>query len=106
VVIAARQPDIARAAAADIKRGARGRARPARLASLSSIGHRRSCILRDDPNHLERPYDQWEAYGQAKTANALFAVGFDRKYGDRGIHANAVMPGGIMTPLQRHLARE
>ena len=86
--------------------GARARGRPSRLVSLSSIGHRRSGIHWDDPNYLARPYDQWEAYGQAKTANALFAVGFERRTARRGIHANAVMPGGIMTPLQRHLARE
>ena len=39
----------------------------------------------------------------AKTANALFAVGFDRRFSDQGVRANAVMPGGIFTPLQRHL---
>ncbi len=60
----------------------------------------------DDPNSHRRPYDKWEAYGQAKTANALFAVGYDRHYGRHGIRANAVMPGGIMTPLQRHLTHE
>jgi NAD(P)-dependent dehydrogenase (short-subunit alcohol dehydrogenase family) len=89
-----------------LQAGAQGRGRPARLVSLSSIGHRRSDILWDDPNYLQRPYDKWEAYGQAKTANALFAVGFDRHYRDHGIRANAVMPGGIMTPLQRHLTHE
>ena len=86
--------------------GARERGRPSRLVSLSSIGHRRSGIHWDDPNYLTRPYDKWEAYGQAKTANALFAVGFEHRHGARGIHANAVMPGGIMTPLQRYLARD
>lgn len=89
-----------------LERGARERGRPSRLVSLSSIGHRRSGIQWDDPNYLTRPYDKWEAYGQAKTANALFAVGFERRFGSRGVHANAVMPGGIMTPLQRHMARE
>src|SRR5690606_27702462 len=48
----------------------------------------------------------WSAYGQAKTANALFAVGFHERFKDRGVTANAVMPGGIMTPLQRHLPIE
>ena len=89
-----------------LERGARERNRPSRLVSLSSIGHRRSGMHWDDPNYLARPYDKWEAYGQSKTANALFAVGFERRYQARGIHANAVMPGGIMTPLQRHMARE
>lgn len=77
-----------------------------RLVSLSSIGHRRSAVNFEDPNYLTRPYDKWEAYGQAKTANSLFAVGFDKRFRDKGVNANAVMPGGIMTPLQRHLPIE
>ena len=80
--------------------------RAARLVSLSSIGHRRSGINWDDPHYRTRPYDKWESYGQSKTANSLFAVGFHRRFADLGITANAVMPGGIMTPLQRHLPRE
>lgn len=77
-----------------------------RLVSLSSIGHRRSPVNFEDPNYLTRSYDKWEAYGQAKTANSLFAVGFDKRFRDKGVNANAVMPGGIMTPLQRHLPLE
>jgi NAD(P)-dependent dehydrogenase (short-subunit alcohol dehydrogenase family) len=77
-----------------------------RLVSLSSIGHRRSAVNFDDPHFRHRPYDKWEAYGQAKTANSLFAVGFHQRFKDRGVTANAVMPGGIMTPLQRHLPIE
>ena len=79
---------------------------PARVVSVSSTGHRRSDIHWDDPNYRERPYDKWEAYGQSKTANALFAVGLSKRWGERGIHANAVHPGGIMTGLQKHLPRE
>jgi NAD(P)-dependent dehydrogenase (short-subunit alcohol dehydrogenase family) len=80
--------------------------RAARVVSLSSIGHRRSPVNFDDPHYRNRPYDKWDAYGQAKTANALFAVGFNARFADLGVNANAVMPGGIMTPLQRHLPRE
>lgn len=75
----------------------------ARVVSLSSIGHRRSDIAFDDINFRERPYDPWSAYGQSKTANALFAVGFTRRYASDGISSNAVMPGGIMTGLQKHM---
>ena len=78
----------------------------ARVVELTSIGHRRSNINWDDPHYRTRAYDKWESYGQSKTANSLFAVGFNRRFKDRGITANAVMPGGIMTPLQRHLPRE
>ena len=78
----------------------------ARVVQLSSIGHRRSDINWDDPHYRTRAYDKWESYGQSKTANSLFAVGFNARFKDRGVTANAVMPGGIMTPLQRHLPRE
>nr|WP_295113093.1 SDR family NAD(P)-dependent oxidoreductase [uncultured Caulobacter sp.] len=77
-----------------------------RLVSLSSIGHRRAGMNFEDPNYQHRDYDKWGAYGQAKTANSLFAVGFDKRFKDQGVNANAVMPGGIMTPLQRHMSIE
>ena len=77
-----------------------------RVVSLSSIGHRRGGVNFEDPNYRHRDYDKWESYGQAKTANALFAVGFNERFATKGINANAVMPGGIMTPLQRHLPIE
>jgi NAD(P)-dependent dehydrogenase (short-subunit alcohol dehydrogenase family) len=89
-----------------LEAGAQGAGKASRLVSLSSIGHRRSDINWDDIHYRTRAYDKWESYGQAKTANALFAVGFHRRFKDRGITANAVMPGGIMTPLQRHLPHE
>jgi NAD(P)-dependent dehydrogenase (short-subunit alcohol dehydrogenase family) len=86
--------------------GAKASGKRSRLVSLSSIGHRRAGVNFDDPNYNERPYDKWESYGQAKTANSLFAVGFDKRFKDQGVNANAVMPGGIMTPLQRHMSIE
>jgi NAD(P)-dependent dehydrogenase (short-subunit alcohol dehydrogenase family) len=76
----------------------------ARVVSVSSTGHHRSDIRWDDL-WFERGYDKWEAYGQAKTANSLFAVELDRRGTDSGVRAFAVHPGGIMTPLQRHLPR-
>lgn len=86
--------------------GAKASGKTSRLVSLSSIGHRRAPVNFDDPHFRSHPYDKWESYGQAKTANALFAVGFDKRFKDRGVRANAVMPGGIFTPLQRHLPIE
>ena len=76
----------------------------ARVVALSSRGHRRSPIRWDDLQ-FERGYDKWEAYGQAKTANVLFAVRLDALGQDSGVRAFAVHPGGILTPLQRHLTR-
>jgi NAD(P)-dependent dehydrogenase (short-subunit alcohol dehydrogenase family) len=77
----------------------------ARVVSLSSRGHKNSAIRFDDL-HLESGYDKWQAYGQAKTANSLFAVELDALGQDAGVRAFAVHPGGILTPLQRHLTRE
>ena len=49
-------------------------AAPARIVNLSSAGHRFSDVDFDDPNFERRDYDKWVAYGQSKTANALFSV--------------------------------
>jgi NAD(P)-dependent dehydrogenase (short-subunit alcohol dehydrogenase family) len=76
-----------------------------RVVSVSSTGHRRSDIRWDDLQ-FKQGYDKWEAYGQAKTANVLFAVHLDALGKDSGVRAFALHPGGILTPLQRHLARE
>jgi NAD(P)-dependent dehydrogenase (short-subunit alcohol dehydrogenase family) len=82
------------------------RAAPARVVVLSSSGHRRSDIHFDDIHYRHRPYDRWEAYGQSKTANALFAVGLTQHFGSQGITANAINPGAIHTGLERHLSSE
>jgi NAD(P)-dependent dehydrogenase (short-subunit alcohol dehydrogenase family) len=77
----------------------------ARVVALSSTGHRLSGIRFDDPQFTTR-YDKWLAYGQAKSANSLFAVQLDRLGAPHGVRAFAAHPGGIMTELQRHLPRE
>ncbi len=77
-----------------------------RVVALSSIGHRLHGLDLDDPNFERRDYDKWLAYGQAKSANALFALQLDKLGESRGVRAFAVHPGGIATPLQRHLTME
>src|SRR5262249_12934661 len=47
---------------------------PARIVTLSSAGHSFSNVSLDDPGFEHTPYDEWVAYGRAKTANVLFAV--------------------------------
>ncbi|MEU6860583.1 SDR family NAD(P)-dependent oxidoreductase [Glycomyces sp. NPDC046736] len=74
----------------------------ARVASVSSGGHGISPIRWDDV-HFATGYDRWQAYGQAKTANVLFAVQLDRLARDSGVRAFALHPGAIITPLQRHM---
>lgn len=73
-----------------------------RLIVLSSQAHRVADVDLEDPNFEHQPYDPFLAYGRSKTANALFAVGFDRRYADRGIRAASVMPGNSLTDLPRH----
>jgi NAD(P)-dependent dehydrogenase (short-subunit alcohol dehydrogenase family) len=74
----------------------------ARIVSVSSSAHLRSGIVFDDIHFENRPYDEWSAYGQSKTANVLFAVEATKRWAPDGITANALMPGGIRTALQRH----
>ena len=79
---------------------------PSRLVSLSSYGHTSADVDLDDWNFERTPYEPFIAYGRAKTANALFAVGFQRRYGDRGVQAFSVHPGGIHTELGRHMSAQ
>lgn len=79
---------------------------PGRVVMLSSSGHRISDVSLDDPNFQKTPYSPWPAYGRAKTANALYAVGLDKRLKVRGVRAAAVHPGGIQTELGRHLSAE
>lgn len=78
----------------------------ARVVALSSTAHKISGIRWDDIQYASGGYDKWQAYGQAKTANALFANALSRRLRDTGGRAFSVHPGGIFTPLQRHLPKE
>ena len=55
------------------------RAGKARVVSVSSNGLSFGGVDFDDPNFARREYDKWKAYGQSKTANALFAVALDKR---------------------------
>jgi NAD(P)-dependent dehydrogenase (short-subunit alcohol dehydrogenase family) len=78
----------------------------ARVIALSSTGHKVSDIRWDDMHFTKGSYDKWQAYGQSKTANALFANALSRRLKPSGGLAFSVHPGGIFTPLQRHLSVE
>ncbi|NWG54208.1 MAG: SDR family NAD(P)-dependent oxidoreductase [Hydrogenophilaceae bacterium] len=82
------------------------KANGARVVSLSSIGHRRAPVNLEDPSFERGAYDKWESYGRAKSANALFAVGLDKRGAPHNVRAFAVHPGGIMTDLQRFMPEE
>ncbi|NVJ97333.1 MAG: SDR family NAD(P)-dependent oxidoreductase [Alphaproteobacteria bacterium] len=82
------------------------RAQGARVVALSSTAHIITDVHWDDIHFQQQPYEKWSAYGQSKTANALFANALDRRESENGIRAFSVHPGGIFTPLQRHLPEE
>ncbi|WKU42975.1 SDR family NAD(P)-dependent oxidoreductase [Streptomyces sp. VNUA116] len=74
----------------------------ARVVVNSSAGHTLTGIRWHDP-HFRTGYDRWLAYGQAKTANALFAVQLDALGRDDGVRAFTLHPGKIITGLQREM---
>jgi NAD(P)-dependent dehydrogenase (short-subunit alcohol dehydrogenase family) len=82
------------------------RAGKARVVSLSSTGITFGGVDFDDPNFERRAYDKWKAYGQSKTATALFAVALDKRGEAHGIRAFSVHPGGIATDLVRYVSEE
>ena len=83
------------------------RSAPSRVVNLSSAGHKLSDVHFDDVDFRRRPYEKWQAYGQAKTANILFSVALNRRLADLGVSVNAVHPGAIAsTGLGRHLQAE
>ena len=75
----------------------------ARVVALSSAGLRWSPVVFEDLMFEHRDYEPFAAYGQSKTANALFAVELDRRGRAEGVRAFAVHPGTIIeTDLIRH----
>lgn len=74
-----------------------------RLINLSSGAHHIANVDLDDPNFDRSSYDSWTSYGRSKTANILFAIGFDERHRGRGIRAAAVHPGFIQTEIGRYI---
>jgi hypothetical protein len=70
-----------------------------RVVVLSSLAHTLAPMQMDDYNFEKRGYDPIVAYAQAKTANIWFANELERRYGDKGLHAISLHPGGIRTGL-------
>jgi NAD(P)-dependent dehydrogenase (short-subunit alcohol dehydrogenase family) len=77
-----------------------------RVITLTSAGHSRADVDLDDPNFEHTEYSPWTAYGQSKTANALFARELARRGSSHGLLSFSVHPGGIITDLGRHLTDE
>jgi NAD(P)-dependent dehydrogenase (short-subunit alcohol dehydrogenase family) len=82
------------------------RADKARVVSVSSTAIAVGSVDFEDPNYEHREYNKWQAYGQSKTANALFAVALDKRGEPFGIRAFSAHPGVIPTDLARFLPQE
>lgn len=79
----------------------------ARVVSVSSIGHRYSPVVFDDPHFERRAYTPWLGYGQSKTANILFAVALDQREKAHGVRAFSLHPGAIVeTGLGKYVTQE
>jgi NAD(P)-dependent dehydrogenase (short-subunit alcohol dehydrogenase family) len=72
-----------------------------RIVTTSSFAHWVGRIRWHDPN-WEQSYRKWEAYGQSKLANLLFAFELDRRAGSHGssVISVAAHPGYASTHLQ------
>ena len=81
-------------------------AKGARVVAVSSRGHQIAGIDFDDLDFERRAYDKWVAYGQSKTANALFALALDQRGREQHVRAFSLHPGQILTDLARHLTAE
>jgi NAD(P)-dependent dehydrogenase (short-subunit alcohol dehydrogenase family) len=82
------------------------KAKAARVVALTSRGHAFASVDLDDANFERRPYDKWKAYGQSKSANALFALALDARGEKLGIRAFSVHPGLVTTELARSVPEE
>lgn len=83
------------------------KANGARVVNVSSSSHHYSPINFDDVNFNTREYNKFEAYGQSKTANILFALELDTRGQQFGVRSYALHPGlSLETNLGRHLTFE
>jgi NAD(P)-dependent dehydrogenase (short-subunit alcohol dehydrogenase family) len=71
---------------------------PARIVTVSSIGHRRGTIDFDDLGY-ERGYSIMRAYTRSKLANVLFAAELARRLAGTGVTSNSIHPGSVDTNI-------
>ncbi len=76
-----------------------------RVVMVSSGAHERAPDegIQFDNLSGEKGYSPWQAYGQSKLANLLFARALARRLAGSGRTANALHPGVIATNLGRHM---
>ncbi|KAL1797071.1 hypothetical protein ACET3X_005611 [Alternaria dauci] len=75
-----------------------------RVVNLSSSAHHVASINESGNYNFEKTeYNDWVAYGQAKTANIYMANEIERRYRSKGLHATSVHPGVIATALMQYM---
>lgn len=89
-----------------LKAGYKVVGKKSRVINVSSIAHAVSDVDFNDINFRTRDYDDFVSYGQSKTCNILFSVELTRRYAEQGVVSNALMPGAIMTNLQKHMNKD
>jgi NAD(P)-dependent dehydrogenase (short-subunit alcohol dehydrogenase family) len=77
----------------------------ARVVVVSSAAHTRPPKegVQFDNLSGEKGYSPWQAYGQSKLCNILFAKQLAKRIRSTGRTANTLHPGVIATPLGRHM---
>ena len=68
----------------------------ARVVTVSSCGHAAAAVDFEDIHFERKDYDPMAAYGQSKTANALFSLWLDHLGEPLGVRSFALHPGGIV----------
>lgn len=78
-----------------------------RVVNVASSAHRSSYLnASDNYNFQKGGYHFGLAYANSKLANIYMANELDRRYGNAGVHATSLHPGGVNTNLARHLGQE
>ncbi|KAG9240059.1 hypothetical protein BJ878DRAFT_562431 [Calycina marina] len=81
--------------------------RGGRVLNITSGAYIWGGVRYDDVNFEKEPYEKFQAYAQAKTANILFSQGIAERLSSRGIFSYSVTPGGVVpTNIGRYLTAE
>ncbi|KAL3152905.1 hypothetical protein ABBQ38_012211 [Trebouxia sp. C0009 RCD-2024] len=75
---------------------------PVRIIAVTSSAHKMDGLDLDDLHFKKRKYTAWQAYGQSKLCNVLYAKELARRTQGSNVQAYAVHPGIILTGLWQH----
>lgn len=75
---------------------------PSRIVNVSSMGHERGTIVRDDLMSERGSYSAFAAYCQTKLANVLFTRELAKRLRTTRVTANSLHPGAIKTEIFRN----